>query len=48
LAEMNQLRCPPEVQSLSDREKRPNLTKFHLAILFAQLITGNTTNNVTH
>jgi hypothetical protein len=36
------------VQSLCYREKRPNLTKFHLAILFAELITDNKTNNVTN
>src|SRR5271155_2307396 len=45
---MNQLRRTPEVQSLGDREKGANLTKFHFLILFALLITGNKTNNVTH
>jgi hypothetical protein len=48
LAEMNQLGGTTEVQSLCYREKRSNLTKFHLAILFAGLITDNKTNNVTH
>src|ERR1700722_11698983 len=48
LAEMNQLRGTTEVQSLCYREKRSDLTKFHLAILFAKLITDNKTNNVTH
>jgi hypothetical protein len=45
---MNQLCSSPEVQSLCHREKRSNLAKFHLAILFATLITGNNTNNVTN
>src|SRR5467141_1807271 len=30
---MNQLRSTPKVQSLGDREKRPNLTKLHRSIL---------------
>src|SRR6266481_639471 len=42
---MNELRCTPEVQSLGDREKRPDLAKLHLATLFAHLITDNKTNN---
>jgi hypothetical protein len=45
---MNQLRSTPEVQSLRYGEKRPNLTKFHLVILFTELITYNKTNNVTN
>jgi hypothetical protein len=48
LAEMNQLGSASEVQSLCYGEKRPNLTKFHLAILFAELITDNKTINVTN
>src|SRR5271168_12512 len=42
---MNQLRRTPEMQSLGDRQERPNLAKLHLATLFAHLITDDKTNN---
>src|SRR5271163_2728938 len=42
---MNQLRSTAEVQGLGNREKRPDLAKLHFATLFANLITGNKTNN---
>src|SRR5882724_2524969 len=45
---MNQLRSTPEMQSLCDREKRSNLTKFHTSVLFVNLITDYTTNNVSN
>src|SRR6266481_5417391 len=45
---MNQLCSTSEMQSFGDREKRPNLTKFHCLFLFADLITDDTTNNVSN
>src|ERR1700733_310490 len=45
---MNQPSSTPKVQRLGDREKRSNLTKFHAFILFANLITGHKTNNVSN
>src|SRR3984885_14763322 len=42
---MKQFRRTPKMQSLGDRQKRPDLAKLHLATLFAHLITGSKTNN---
>src|SRR5271155_2437283 len=42
---MNQLRRTPEMQSLSDRQKRPDLAKLHCSTLFVHLITDDKTNN---
>src|SRR6266446_5478199 len=44
---MDQLRGTPKVQSLGDREKRPNLTKLHIFFIYLRILSQTTEQTIS-